>query len=43
MSTWPYPWVQALIFYYWGVHTGYRREHLDERESRDDSLHKVGA
>ncbi|SAL72257.1 amino-acid permease [Caballeronia cordobensis] len=35
--------VLALIFYYWGVHTGYRTSYLDERESRDDILHEIGA
>lgn len=25
----------ALVFYYWGVHTGYRTKYLDERESRE--------
>jgi amino acid transporter len=45
----PYGWdmaavaVLALIFYYWGVHTGYRTNYLDERESRDDILHEIGA
>lgn len=45
----PYGWdmaavtVLALIFYYWGVHTGYRTKYLDERESRDDILQEVGA
>ncbi|SAK71992.1 amino-acid permease [Caballeronia catudaia] len=45
----PYGWdmaavaVLALIFYYWGVHTGYRTTYLDERESRDDILHEIGA
>lgn len=45
----PYGWdmaavtVLALIFYYWGVHTGYRTKYLDEREIRDDILHEVGA
>ncbi|MBN3759700.1 APC family permease [Burkholderia sp. Ac-20365] len=37
----PYGWdmvvviVFSLIFYYWGVHTGYRSEYLDERETLD--------
>jgi amino acid transporter len=45
----PYGWdmaavaVLALVFYYWGVHTGYRSDYLGERESRDDILHEVGA
>ncbi len=33
----------ALGFYYWGVHTGYRTEYLDERESRDEILEGIGA
>jgi hypothetical protein len=33
----------ALLFYYWGVHTGYRTDYLEERESHDDILHEVGA
>jgi len=38
MGVLPYGWDMlvviafALIFYYWGVHTGYRSAYLDERE-----------
>jgi amino acid transporter len=45
----PYGWdmavvaVMSLLYYYWGVHTGYRSDYLDERESRDDILHEIGA
>jgi len=45
----PYGWDMAtvalvsLLYYYVGVHTGYRTDYLDERESRDDILHEVGA
>ncbi|VXC46143.1 putative amino acid-proton symporter YbeC [Burkholderia sp. 8Y] len=45
----PYGWdmavvaVVSLLYYYWGVHTGYRSDYLDERESRDDILHEIGA
>ncbi len=41
MGVLPYGWdmvvviVCALIFYYWGVHTGYRSEYLDERDAVD--------
>jgi amino acid transporter len=33
----------ALVFYYWGVHTGYKTEYLEERESHDDILEGIGA
>jgi hypothetical protein len=33
----------SLIFYYWGVHTGYRTEYLNERESHDEILEGIGA
>jgi hypothetical protein len=33
----------ALGFYYWGVHTGYRTQYLDERESHDEILESIGA
>jgi hypothetical protein len=33
----------ALVFYYWGVHTGYRTQYLDERESHDEILEGIGA
>src|SRR5215469_2478205 len=42
MGVLPYGWdmlvviVFSLIFYYWGVHTGYRTEYLNERESHDE-------
>jgi amino acid transporter len=45
----PYGWdmalvvVLALVFYYWGVHTGYRTQYLEERESHEDILAEVGA
>nr|WP_241024300.1 APC family permease [Burkholderia sp. Ac-20365] len=45
----PYGWdmvvviVFSLIFYYWGVHTGYRTEYLNERESHDEILEGIGA
>jgi amino acid transporter len=45
----PYGWdmvavaLLALVFYHWGVSTGYRSEYLDERESRADILQEVGA
>ncbi|MCO4879417.1 amino acid:proton symporter, partial [Paraburkholderia caribensis] len=29
--------VFSLIFYYWGVHTGYRSAYLDERNAAHDS------
>jgi amino acid transporter len=49
MGVLPYGWdmvvviVCSLIFYYWGVHTGYRTEYLDERESHDEILEGIGA
>jgi amino acid transporter len=49
MGVLPYGWdmlvviVCALIFYYWGVHTGYRTEYLNERESHDEILEGIGA
>jgi amino acid transporter len=49
MGVLPYGWdmlvviVFALIFYYWGVHTGYRTEYLNERESQDEILEGIGA
>ncbi|MDR5829535.1 APC family permease [Caballeronia sp. LP006] len=45
----PYGWdmalvaVLALVFYFWGVHTGYRTDYLDEREAHEDIQHEVGA
>ncbi|MEI6003032.1 hypothetical protein H3V53_39925, partial [Paraburkholderia bengalensis] len=45
----PYGWdmlvviVFSLVFYYWGVHTGYRTEYLNERESQDEILEGIGA
>ena len=45
----PYGWdmltviVFALIFYYWGVHTGYRTDYLDERDVHDEVLEGMGA
>ncbi len=44
----PYGWdmlvvaVVALVFYFWGVNTGYRTRYLDERESEEDILEGVG-
>ncbi|WP_153098940.1 APC family permease [Paraburkholderia hayleyella] len=44
----PYGWdmllviVCSLVFYYWGVHTGYRTGYLDERESQADILNGQG-
>ena len=44
----PYGWdmlvvaVVALVFYVWGVNTGYRTRYLDERESEEDILEGVG-
>jgi len=44
----PYGWdmalvaVLALAFYYWGVHTGYRTQYLEERESHDEILEGIG-
>ncbi len=32
----------ALVFYYWGVHTGYRTEYLDEREDSDQIRQGIG-
>jgi amino acid transporter len=49
MGVLPYGWDMvvviacALAFYYWGVHTGYRTEYLDERESHDEILEGIGA
>jgi hypothetical protein len=49
MGVLPYGWDMlvviafALIFYYWGVHTGYRTEYLNERESHDEILEGIGA
>jgi amino acid transporter len=49
MGVLPYGWdmlvviVFSLIFYYWGVHTGYRTEYLNERESHDEILEGIGA
>ncbi len=40
----PYGWdmvlvaVLSLVFYYWGVQTGYRSQYLEERETHDDML-----
>jgi len=45
----PYGWdmlvvaLCALVFYYWGVHTGYRTQYLDERETHDEILEGIGA
>jgi len=44
----PYGWdmlvvaVVALVFYFWGVNTGYRTRYLDEREPEEDILEGVG-
>jgi hypothetical protein len=44
----PYGWdmalvaVMALVSYYWGVHTGYRTQYLEEREIHDDIVNEVG-
>jgi hypothetical protein len=35
--------IAALIFYYWGVHTGYRSDYLDERDEHDEVLEGMGA
>ncbi|TXC88444.1 APC family permease [Paraburkholderia azotifigens] len=49
MGVLPYGWDMlvviafSLIFYYWGVHTGYRTEYLNERESHDEILESIGA
>jgi hypothetical protein len=32
----------SLVFYFWGVSTGYRTHYLDERESEEDILEGVG-
>ena len=32
----------SLVFYFWGVNTGYRTQYLDERESHDEILEGVG-
>jgi amino acid transporter len=48
MDVLPYGWdmlvvaVFALVFYFWGVNTGYRTRYLDERESEEDILEGVG-
>jgi amino acid transporter len=48
MGILPYGWdmliviAVALVFYFWGVNTGYRTEYLDEREKHDDILEGVG-
>ncbi|RKP43965.1 APC family permease [Trinickia fusca] len=45
----PYGWdmlaiaVFALVFYHWGVRSGYRSNYLDERESEEDLREGVGA
>ena len=45
----PYGWdmlvviVFSLVFYFWGVRTGYRTEYLEERESHEDVLEGIGA
>jgi nitrogen fixation-related uncharacterized protein len=33
----------SLVFYFWGVRSGYRSEYLDERETEDDVLEGVSA
>ena len=44
----PYGWdmavvaAVALVFYFWGINTGYRTRYLSERESEDDILEGVG-
>ncbi|PMS34749.1 amino acid/polyamine/organocation transporter (APC superfamily) [Trinickia symbiotica] len=44
----PYGWdmltvaVVSLVFYFWGVRSGYRTRYLDEREPEDDILEGVG-
>lgn len=32
----------SLVFYYWGVNSGYRTHYLDEREPEEDILEGVG-
>jgi len=45
----PYGWdmlvvaVVALLFYYWGVHSGYRSPYLDERNEHDEVLEGMSA
>jgi amino acid transporter len=45
----PYGWdmlivaIVSLVFYFWGVRSGYRSEYLDERETEDDVLEGVSA
>jgi hypothetical protein len=45
----PYGWdmltviVVSLVFYFWGVKSGYRSAYLDERESHDEILEGIGA
>jgi len=31
------------VFYYWGVHSGYRTEYLEERATHDEILEGMGA
>jgi hypothetical protein len=33
----------SLVFYYWGVHSGYRSEYLEERQTHDEVLEGMGA
>jgi amino acid transporter len=33
----------AVVFYYWGVNSGYRSEYLDEREVHDEVLEGIAA
>ncbi|PXW16910.1 APC family permease [Paraburkholderia caballeronis] len=45
----PYGWdmltvaVFSLVFYFWGVNSGYRTEYLEEREKHDEILEGMGA
>ena len=45
----PYGWdmltviVVSLVFYFWGVKSGYRSSYLDERETHDEILEGIGA
>ena len=34
---------KPLVFYYWGVHSGYRSEYLEERQTHDEVLEGMGA
>ncbi|MFC6138683.1 amino acid:proton symporter, partial [Paraburkholderia silvatlantica] len=45
----PYGWdmlvvaLVSLVFYYWGVNSGYRSPYLAEREEHDEVLEGIGA